>query len=103
MKTSAVVPASVFAKRYFGDSLGKIQGYIGLGLGIHSTRTSTNSPFFSEHVTRAQATIPLGALFMVSETVFLNLGYSLAWLSESDFKSDLVHSLDLGLGFRFGE
>lgn len=98
-----LVPATVFAKRYLGDPLGKFQGYIGLGLGVHSTKTSTNSPFFSETVTRAQVAVPLGVMFQVSDRVFLNLGYNLAWLSESDFKSDLAHSLDLGLGYRFGE
>jgi hypothetical protein len=91
-----------FAPRYmFGNE--KIKGFIKGALGTqnsHFKATSTNLEFTSSDW-GFYGGGSAGINIFLSEKVFLNAEYELAWLSNTYYKDGLMNSAMLGLGIKF--
>jgi outer membrane protein W len=100
------VPVYVGGKYWLGKS--KIQGYLGAAIGVYFTwldrqNVATGESFSSVEKTGFGLGVPIGGTFSIGETVFINANYTLNWLWENELlKNDLLHSFNLGLGYKFG-
>jgi hypothetical protein len=96
----------VGGKYWLGKS--KIQGYLGAAIGVYFTwldrqNVATGESFSSVEKTGFGLGVPIGGTFSIGETVFINANYTLNWLWENELlKNDLLHSFNLGLGYKFG-
>jgi hypothetical protein len=100
------VPVYAGAKFWLGKS--KIQGYLGVAIGMYfswlnSEIVATGESFSSVEKTGFGLGVPIGGTFSIGETVFINANYTLNWLWDNELlKDDLLHSFNLGLGFKLG-
>jgi hypothetical protein len=98
--TIGTIPIYFAPKFMFGND--KFKGYIKGALGTQNSHlkrtgqlevTDTDWGFYGGG--------SAGVNFSVSEKVFLNAEYELAWLSNSAYKDGLINSAMLGIGFKF--
>ena len=100
------VPVYLGGKYWLGKS--KIQGYLGVAIGVYFSwlnreNVATGESFSSVERTGFGLGVPIGGTFAIGETVFINANYTLNWLWENELlKDDLLHSFNLGLGFKLG-
>ncbi len=100
------IPFYFGGKYWMGKS--KVQGYLGAAFGIYFSRLSreivaTGESFSSIEKTGLGLGVPIGGAFSIGETVFINANYTLNWLWENELlEDDLLHSFNLGLGFKLG-
>jgi hypothetical protein len=100
------IPVYVGGKYWLGKS--KIQGYLGAAIGVYFSWldrevVATGESFSSIEKTGFGLGVPAGGTFSIGETVFINANYTLNWLWDNELlKDDLLHSFNLGLGFKLG-
>jgi hypothetical protein len=101
------IPVYFGGKYWLGKS--KIQGYLGAAIGVYFSWlnrevVATGESFSSIEKTGLGLGVPIGGTFSIGETVLINANYTLNWLWENELiKDDLLHSFNLGLGFRLGK
>lgn len=82
----------------------KFKGFVKGALGIHFSgykRTGVAGGELDTNDTGFYGGASLGAMYLLSEKMFLNLEYEWAYLSNSWYRDGFMNSAMLGLGFRF--
>lgn len=101
------VPLYLGGKYWLGKS--KIQGYLGVALGMYIswlevTNAQTGEKISTDTTTGFGLGIPLGGTWSLGPTLLISANYTLNWLWDNEFfKDDLLHTVNLGLGFRLGK
>jgi outer membrane protein W len=101
------LPLYLGGKYWLGQS--KIQGYLGVALGVYFSWLEITLAQTGEEVSRSSATdfgiaVPLGGTLSISQSMFINANYTLNWLWDSRFlKDDLLHTFNVGLGWKLGK
>lgn len=97
-------PMYIGGKGWLGK--GRVQGYLGAGLGLYFSSLRTTIGNTSETTVSSTGFglgIPVGGTFSISKGVYINLNYTLNWLwSSAYFKNDILHAVNVGLGFNLG-
>lgn len=90
-----------FAPKYmFGSA--KFKGYIKGALGMQNSHLKrTGLTEISDSDWGFYGGGSAGLNFSVSEMVYLNAEYELAWLSNTSYKDGLINSAMVGIGFKF--
>ena len=106
-KQIQTLPIYIGAKGYLGK--GAIQGHLGASLGVFYSQvevavTRTGEDYSSWGASGWGLGVPLGVTALIGDTVFINGEYVLNWMWSNDaFDNDLLHTLLLGVGFRWGD
>jgi hypothetical protein len=98
-------PAFFGAKYWLGSE--RMKGFAGAGLGLWFSRLeATIEGALTESTSREGfgISIPLGASFSLTRGANINAGYTLNILADNSFlDNNLIHSVNLGIGFSWGE
>jgi opacity protein-like surface antigen len=84
---------------------GKFAGYVGAGIGIHSSTLKTNAGTteeYSKTFTGMAFGIPVGITYFLDPDFYLAATYNFRSMSGAPISDGLSHSLTLGLGFQWG-
>jgi hypothetical protein len=94
-------PFFITGKGFFGSGE-RAKFYGGLGMGVYVSKVNRykGDLWSPETYGGVALEVPLGAYIYASENIFLNLGYTFNWLSNSPMKSNLAHTFRLGIGFQ---
>jgi len=94
-------PFVITGKGYFGSG-SRAKFYAGLGMGVYSAKVNRykGSQWSPESFGGVAIEVPVGGYIYASESIFLNLGYTFNWLSNSPMKSNMAHTFRLGIGFQ---
>lgn len=84
---------------------GRFVGYVGAGIGLHSSSVKTNAGT-TEEISRSTSGmafgIPVGIGYFLADDFYLQGAYNFRSLSGSQLGDGITHSLTLGLGFQWG-
>jgi hypothetical protein len=98
-------PMYVGGKGWLGK--GRIQGYLGAALGLYFSSLRTTRANSSESTVSSTGFgmgIPVGGTLSISKGVFINVNYTLNWLWSNQYvKNDILHVVNVGLGFNLGK
>lgn len=84
---------------------GRFVGFVGAGIGIHSSDLKTNAGTteeISKSYTGMAFGIPVGIGYFLADDFYLQGSYNFRSLSGSPLGDGITHSLTLGLGFQWG-
>jgi hypothetical protein len=85
--------------KYFALSSERATGYLGLGAGVQvSDRDWENQ---SERKVGAAFAVPVGVQIWTHSGLYFNINYTFNYLNDSWYKDDIVHMVNLGVGFQF--
>ena len=114
--TITTVPVFLGGKYWLGDGEKRFQGYIGLAFGMYFAQLETNvtstvgiqdqdvgGSYSSETGLGMGMAFPLGVVLTLSDSLLLTANYTLNWLWGNEFlDNDILHSVSMGIGFKFG-
>ena len=97
----ATLPIYFAPKFMFGNE--KIKGFLKGALGMqHSNFERTGVAWVVESSDWGfYGGLGAGAMFFVSDMIFIDVEYEFAWMSNSYYKDGLINSAMAGIGFRF--
>jgi opacity protein-like surface antigen len=91
--------------RFFGAPESRITPYIGLGLGVRFSGVSlaTATDDIDDSSNGLSVTVPIGLLFFVSDSVYLDASYTYNFLGNSKYvANNMQHLFSLGIGVQLG-
>ena len=97
----STLPIFYAPKFMFGND--KVKGFLKGALGIHHTKFERSGP---KWVVDGQdwgfyGGLGAGAMFFVSDMIFIDVEYEFAWLSNSSYQDGLMNTVMGGIGFKF--
>lgn len=93
------IPMTIFGKVIFGPRWVKM--YAGGGLGIHLSYLKSGDPNGQRNYESGFVlTFPFGVYMSLSETVLINFGYTINWMSTAFFDAGVTHVFSIGIGFQ---
>jgi len=97
-------PITVTGRLFFGKRGSIFSAFLGIGGGIYfgQVETQAGDAYSVQNDSGVVLTVPLGLRLFATKSIFINGGYTLIWMDTRLFKSNLAHTFDLGVGFRFG-
>ena len=91
-----------YAPKYtFGE--GKFKGFVKGAIGMHFSNYKRTGTILEVKDKGAgfYGGVGIGAMFLINESIFLNIEYEGAYLSNSYYRSGFMNSTMLGVGFKF--
>ena len=90
-------------KAWFGGD--RVRGYVGLGVGFHTSRleTSSGGDYRIQTSTGFALGVPLGAVLFLGNKVFLNGNAALNVLGDSFYDSNVTGMANFGMGFKLAD
>ena len=100
-------PIYLGSKAYLGR--GSFQGNVGLALGVYFSTVETAVTQTGEEYAKWSTSgwgmgVPIGMTLCLGDTAFINGQYILNWMwSNEAFDNDILHTAQLGIGFKLGK
>jgi len=95
------IPLSLYGKYLIGND--KLQGYAKGGAGFQFTKVSSETPnlYLSDNDFGIALTAGAGLYYTLTEYLYLGVDYGFLYLSNSTYKSGIINSVSLGIGFKY--
>ena len=95
---------SLFTGRYnFLNS--RFAANIGIGLGIHTSTKAVYEGTIEERSTTTSGlafSIPVEVAYFLDPDLYLQLIYTPSWMTTTELRDDLAHTIAGGIGFQWG-